>query len=161
MDVARVIKENGMLRGLSPKTIKTYSVTVDKFLRTYRLASHQITQNHIKTFLLRKLEGGSPGNTINVYLNALKFFYEICLNKKLTINIKFSKVPKKLPEFLTKEECIHFFDCIKNGKHKLMVTLMYSAGLRVSELLNLKVTAIFLQKRLLKNLTSLILKIQN
>lgn len=139
MDVARIIKENGMLRGLSPRTIKTYSVTVDKFLRTYRLAPHQVTQNHIKTFLLRKLEQGSAGNTVNVYLNALKFFYEVCLNKKLTVNIKFSKVPKTLPEFLTQEECIHFFSCIKNGKHKLMITLMYSAGLRISELLNLRV----------------------
>jgi integrase/recombinase XerD len=139
MDVARIIKENGMLGGLSPRTIKTYSVTVDKFLRTYRLAPHQITQNHIKTFLLRKLESGAAGNTVNVYLNALKFFYGVCLNKKLTINLKFSKVPKTLPEFLTQEECIHFFSCIKNGKHKLMITLMYSAGLRVSELLNLRV----------------------
>ena len=139
MDVTRIIKENGMLRGLSPKTIKTYSVTVDKFLRTYRLSPHKVTQNQIKFFLLRKLESGAAGNTINVYLNALKFFYEVCLNKKLTINIKYSKVPKKLPKFLTKEECLHFFDCIKNNKHHLMITLMYSAGLRISELLNLKV----------------------
>jgi integrase/recombinase XerD len=139
MDVAKIIKENGMLRGLSPRTIKTYSVTVEKFLRTYRLAPHQVTQNQIKSFLLRKLEQGAAGNTINVYLNGLKFFYEVCLRKKLTVNIKFSKTPKTLPEFLTQEECVHFFSCIKNNKHKLMITLMYSAGLRVSELLSLKV----------------------
>ena len=85
MDIARIIKANGLLRGLSTNTIKTYSVTVDKFLRTYRLAPHQVTQNHIKTFLLRKLEQGAAGNTVNVYLNALKFFYEVCLNKKLIL----------------------------------------------------------------------------
>ena len=110
MDVARIIKENALLRGLSKQTIKTYTVTVEKFLRTYRLAPHQVTQNHIKTFLLRKLESGSSGNTINVYLNALKFFYETCLNKKLTINIKYSKAPKKLPEFLTKEGGIRRYE---------------------------------------------------
>jgi|TARA_B100001971_G_scaffold164309_1_gene154807 hypothetical protein len=48
MDIAKVIRENGMLRGLSKETIKTYSYGVNKFLRIYKLAPHQVTQNDIK-----------------------------------------------------------------------------------------------------------------
>ncbi|PIZ50933.1 hypothetical protein COY27_05290 [Candidatus Woesearchaeota archaeon CG_4_10_14_0_2_um_filter_33_13] len=139
MDVVKIIKETAQLRGLSEKTIRTYTYIVDKFLRTYRKDPHQVTQNEIKTHLLRLLQSGRSSNTVNVQLNALKFFFEQGLRRKLTIDLRFSKVPKRLPEFLTQEEVVHFFDCLKNKKHKLMVNLLYSAGLRVSELTNLKV----------------------
>lgn len=138
MDVIDIIRKHCLLRGLSPKTIKTYGCTANKFLKYHGKPVNQITQNDIRNYLLNLIEDGSPGNTINVYLNALKFFFEECLRKKLTVSIRYSKVPKTLPEFLTQEEIKRFFACLKNKKHKLMLTLIYSAGLRVSELLNLK-----------------------
>ena len=64
---------------------------------------------------------------------------ENILNKRLTYKIRYSKVPRKLPTVLTKEEVKCLFESIENDKHRLMVQLLYSAGLRVSELINLKV----------------------
>lgn len=139
MEIQKLIYENGLLRGLSKQTIKTYVYVVKTFLRSVKKEPHQITQSDIKNFLFDKLEKGSPGNTINVYLNGLKFFFEIVLRRKLSVNIRYAKIPQHLPEFLTQEECQKFFSQITNTKHKLMITLLYSAGLRVSELLNLKV----------------------
>ena len=139
MDVEEIIRKKGMLRGLSPRTIRTYTFAVKKFLRIYRKTPYQVSKNDIEGYLLKLLERGSSGNTVNVYLNAFKFLFEECLGRKLTVNICFTKTPQRLPEFLTKEELIHFFTCIKNKKHLLMITLLYSAGLRVSELVNLKV----------------------
>lgn len=139
MEIQKLIHKHGLLRGLSRQTIKTYVYVVGKFLKSVRKDPHQVTQTDIKNFLFDKLEKGSPGNTINVYLNGLKFFFEIVLRRKLTVNIRYAKIPQHLPEFLTQEECQRFFSVIKNKKHKLMVTLLYSAGLRVSELLNLRV----------------------
>lgn len=139
METYELIRKQGLLMGLSICTIKTYAQLINKFLQELRKEPHQITQNDIKNFLLLKLENGSPGNTINVYLNALKFFFEEVLHRRLTINIHYSKIPEKLPEFLTKKECSDFFTEINNEKHHLMITLLYSTGLRVSELLNLKV----------------------
>ena len=139
MDVAEIIRKRGTLKGLSPRTIKTYTFAVKKFLRVYRKTPYQVSKNDLEGYLLKLLERGSSGNTVNVYLNAFKFLFEECLGRKLTVNIGFSKTPQRLPEFLTQEEIIHFFSCIKNKKHKLMLSLLYSAGLRVSELVNLKV----------------------
>jgi len=62
------------------------------------------------------------------------------------IDIKYSKTPEKLPEVLSKEETRKIFESIKNPKHSFMIMLMYSAGLRVSELLNLKVCDLELDK---------------
>ncbi len=139
MEIYELIRRQGLLRGLSPCTIKSYNQLVKKFLQNARKEPHQITQNDIQNFLLHKLENGSPGNTINVYLNALKFFFEEVLHLRLTVNIRYSKTPKNLPEILTQKECSDFFAKINNVKHHLMITLLYSTGLRVSELLNLKV----------------------
>ncbi|MBI2151892.1 tyrosine-type recombinase/integrase, partial [Candidatus Woesearchaeota archaeon] len=61
------------------------------------------------------------------------------LRKRLTLNIQFSKTRRTLPNFLTKEETVHFLNTITNPKHRLMIKLLYGAGMRVSELVNLKV----------------------
>lgn len=126
-------------RGLSPRTIKTYSYCVRKFLRTCRKDLNHISKKDIETYLLRMLQQDKSGNTVNVTLNALKFFFEEVLKRRLTVNVSYTKTPKKLPEFLTKEEIKILFSVIGNRKHKLMVTLLYAAGLRVNELVNLKV----------------------
>lgn len=146
MEINELIRKKGLLRGLSPRTIKTYSYTISKFFRVCSKEPHQVTKNDLENYLLRLLERGAPGNTINVQLNALMFFFEQALNRRLTINLNYCKVPKQLPEFLTKEECINFFSCFHNQKHKLMVTLLYSAGLRVSELLYLKIKELQLEQ---------------
>ena len=70
---------------------------------------------------------------------AIKFLLEDCLHKRMRLNIKYSKTPKRLPTVLTKEEIKKLFNAIENKKHKLMIELLYGAGLRVSELINLKV----------------------
>ena len=57
----------------------------------------------------------------------------------ININLKYSRRPKSIPEYLTKDETKELLNVIENKKHKLMVELMYSAGMRVSEMLNLRV----------------------
>lgn len=124
-------------RGLSPRTIETYVQCLNQFLRVKRNQElRTITKEEIKEYLDRFLD--CP-NTLNVHLNALKFFFQEVLHKRLTINVHFSKTPKRLPEFLTKEETAKFLNAIENPKHRLMIELMYGTGMRVSELVHLKV----------------------
>lgn len=146
MEISELIRRKGLLLGLSKQTIKTYTYVVQKFLRTYDKQLFQVTKSDIEKHLLFLLERNSCGNTLNVYLNALKFFYEKCLNRQLTVNIRYYKVPKRLPKFLTQEETKIFLSSIPNSKHLLMLKLLYSAGLRVSELLNLKVHDVNINK---------------
>jgi site-specific recombinase XerD len=69
----------------------------------------------------------------------MKFLVEEILNKRWIFKFNYSKTPKKASDFLTKDEIIKLFNSIKNKKHRLMIALMYSAGLRVSELVNLRI----------------------
>ena len=146
MFVPELITKEALRQGLSPRTIKTYCQCVERFFRHYPKEPHQVNKNDIGQFIDKLLEKKAPGNTINVYLNALKFFYEQVLHKKLTLNIKFSKHPQHLPEFLTQEETQSLLEQIKNPKHHLIISLIYSTGFRVSELLNLKVKDLQLEQ---------------
>src|SRR3989338_2459231 len=138
IDISELIRKDGLRRGLSHRTIRTYRQCVRKFFNWCRKEPHEIKKADIKSYLDLMIGKGACGNTINVNLNALKFFYGNALNKRLMINIRYSKTPKALPTVLTKEEIAMLLNSISNPKHKLMAKLMYSAGLRVSELVHLK-----------------------
>jgi integrase/recombinase XerD len=139
MHAAELIRKEGFRRGLRNETIKTYITTVNKFLRIHRMDAREITRHDILKHLENLRKWNRAPSTINVHLNALKFFYEQVLRKKLTVNINFDKVRKRLPDFLTKTETIRLFENINNDKHKLVVKLLYATGMRVGELVKLKV----------------------
>ena len=139
MDIPYIITKEMLRRKYSNKTIKTYLFCIKKFLSKTNKEISKISKNEIKDYLNNLNEKEVAGNTINVHLSALKFLFEEILNKRIKLNIRYSKTPKKLPVVLTRDEVKRLFNVIDNEKHKLMLELMYSAGLRVSELLNLKV----------------------
>jgi integrase/recombinase XerD len=134
-----MIRKTALRRGLRNKTIKTYNHCIERFFSICKKDPKEVCKTDIKDYLDWLIGKGACGNTINVQLNSLKFLYEDVLGKKLTVKIRFSKTPRRIPEMLTKEETLNLFGSIENKKHLLMISLMYSAGLRVGELVNLKV----------------------
>ncbi len=139
MDVEELVKKEATRRGLRKQTIKTYNYCLKKFFRTYRKDPKSITKKDVQAYLDQLIEWNKSRSTINTNLNAIKFFYEQILNKKLTVNVRHSKVTKRLPTFLTQGEIKNLFINIENSKHLLMIKLLYSTGMRVSELVSLKV----------------------
>jgi integrase/recombinase XerD len=139
MYVPELIRKWGLRKGLRHETIKTYVTCINKFLRIYGLDPRAVTKHDIVNYLDCLKKWDRSDSTINVHLNALKFLYEHVLNKKLTINIKHKRIRRQLPTCLTKEETGRLFDAINNPKHKLIVQFLYATGMRVSELVSLKV----------------------
>jgi site-specific recombinase XerD len=127
------------LRNYSPKTIKCYLACVAEYLRFCGAEIEQLNEDKIKQFLLQKQDKNYAPQTINLYLNAIKFFYRDVLKNYQKIDIKFSKRNKTLPVILAREEISQILSNIKNKKHWLMLALAYGAGLRVSEIISLKV----------------------
>src|SRR3989344_7252133 len=133
MDIINLMEKELLRRNYSLRTIETYNYCINKFLNFVNKDFKKITKQDIKDYLDKLIDKKVSGSTINVYLNSIKFLFEEVLNKKLTIKVKYSKIPKTLPIFLTKEEVVKLINAIENDKHKLMIKLLYSAGLRVSE----------------------------
>lgn len=146
MDVIYLIERECKRRNYSEKTIETYCYCVQKFLDRIKKEPRKITRKEIQEYIDFLVENKASGSTVNVYVNALKFLMEEILNKRVLLRIKYSKTPKRLPVVLTKEEVMRLIGVIENPKHKLLIELMYSAGLRVSELVHLKIQDLELEK---------------
>ncbi len=128
------------IRGFSNKTIKAYLYHVLKFLRFINKPYNDINENDIKsyfTYLMYKKNAST--STISLIKSALKFSFDEILNFNI-VNIKTPKAEKKLPTVLTKEEVKLLIKNAENKKERLIIKFLYSSGLRVSELCNLKVS---------------------
>jgi len=126
------------LRNYSFKTIKAYLGCLREYFDFKKFNLEKIDEEKIKQFLLNKQDKNYSSQTINLYLNAIKFFYREVLKIPKKTNLKFAKRSKKLPIILSREEIKNIIDAIRNPKHKLIISLAYGAGLRISEVVNLK-----------------------
>ncbi|MBU1088753.1 tyrosine-type recombinase/integrase, partial [Patescibacteria group bacterium] len=127
------------IRRYSQKTVKSYLYCLEKYFSFKKTNLNTIDVKNIKEFLYKKQKLNLAGSTINLYLNAIKFFYKEVAKTSSMIDLKFSKRPKKLPIVLSRSEVRKIIKVTKNAKHRLLIALSYGAGLRVSEIINLKV----------------------
>lgn len=130
----------GLRRKLSQRTTTTYLVCIKRFLIYHKHKQvHKISKTDIAQYLEFLVEKRYTRKSLNVYYCAIKFLMEELLQKRrIWIALKFSKEQKKFPQALSKEQILELINTISNQQHKLMIQLMYGAGLRVSELINLR-----------------------
>lgn len=121
----------------SINTLEAYQASVKLFLHKF---SHYETPAHVRNDEIKIwLLSFQTVNTRNHKLCAIKSFYELTVGMPLKLSrIPFSKKDKKLPIILSQNEIQKMFDVCENLKHKVILSLLYSTGLRVSELINLK-----------------------
>lgn len=126
------------LRGFSKQTSKMYLFYNTKFLEYIKKPPEAVDEDDMKEYLAHKMSDHSLSNaSISLIKASLKFFYAEILGKNLTL-IKTPKASKKLPVVLTRQEIRDLLDNTENSKHRLLIELLYSTGLRLSECVNLK-----------------------
>jgi len=127
------------LQGKSPKTIKSYLDYLEGLFDFTQKNPSRILFADIKKFLeYLSIEKNHSGSSMNLARSAISFYYEKMLEKYTVSKITVKKVGKKLPSVLTKPEVKRIIDAASNIRDKLIVQIMYSCGLRVSEATNLK-----------------------
>jgi site-specific recombinase XerD len=138
----RMMEQKLHLRGYSPNTTKTYMQGFKDFLAFYPdIHPTDLTEIEIRNYLLYVVEKRQLSrSTQNQCINSIKFFYEKILGQDRKVyHLERPLKEHKLPEVLSQEEVVRIFAAITNLKHVLMLMLIYSAGLRRSELLNLRI----------------------
>jgi site-specific recombinase XerD len=137
-------------RKYSTKTIKAYVYYNKNFLEFIKKASTEVINEDIKDFLVYLSEQKEVStSSLNIAINALKFYYGEVLKREFMYEIKRPKKDKKLPIVLSREEVKKVFSSITNLKHKAILMLTYSAGLRVGEVVRLKIEDIDAQRKLI------------
>jgi len=132
--------EKLLLKRYSPNTVKLYKQALIGFFYTYpETLPEDISESQIKDFLKEGIEGKNwKESTQNGYVNAIKFYYERVLGREKKIYDIRAKKAENLPGVLSQEEVKLLFKAVENIKHKTILMLIYAAGLRVSELTNLR-----------------------
>jgi len=123
----------------SPKTIKSYLYGLREYFSFKGNNFTELNQENIKNFLLHCEQKQISPQSRNLFLNAIKFYYRNIVKNPRKIEIQSAKRPKSLPTVLSRREITKILESLKNAKHKLLLSLTYGAGLRVSEIVVLKV----------------------
>lgn len=128
------------LKKYSINTAKTYINLFERFINYYKdkKLTH-INENDIRLYLQQLIQQGKSDSFVNQMINSIKFYYEVVLempNRFYSIERPFKK--ESLPKVISLEEVQEIIKNTNNIKHKCIVSLLYSAGLRRNELLNLK-----------------------
>ena len=146
-----VLAQELKLRNYSHKTLKAYRSCLRSFI-AYFSPRHprELTNEDIRSYLLYLIEKKLAASTINQVFNALRFLYVELYKMPFTIgNIPRPKNEKKLPNVLSQEEVLKIFSHVDNLKHKTLLMLIYSAGLRVGESVRLKISDIDGQRKMI------------
>ncbi len=134
------LKDELTIRKYSLKTIKSYLTYNSNFLFFCDKKPEEVNNEDVKKYLLYLVdEKLAAVSTLNIAINALKFYYGKVLRKKFVYDIVRPKKDKKLPIILSIEEIKRIIKCTVNIKHKALLMLVYSGGLRVSEVIKLRI----------------------
>jgi integrase/recombinase XerD len=123
----------------SNHTLKNYLSANSSFLDFIKKNPEAITDQDVKLFMAEKLSN-KASMTIILFLSALRYSYTSILKFDPTLGIKRPKREKRIPEVLSKDEVRNLLENIENPKTRLMLSIIYACGFRVSELVNLKVS---------------------
>jgi site-specific recombinase XerD len=132
------------LRNYCPKTIQVYVYNVARFARYFEKSPERLGASHVRRYLLHVLqERKASWPTYKQELSALRFLYRYVLKRgDLLLDIRCSRSGRTLPVVLSLDEVRRFFAAIHSYKYRMILMTAYSAGLRISEVINLKVADI-------------------
>ncbi len=127
------------VRNYSSATIKSYLYGLREYFAYKQGDLERQDQESVKTFLLSsKVHAMSPASQ-GLLLNAIKFFYRQVIGTAEPLGVRMPKKNLRLPVVLSRDDIAKLLTATKNTKHRLLLALAYGAGLRVSEVVGLKV----------------------
>jgi integrase/recombinase XerD len=143
--------EDLRIRNYAPATVRYYIRAVAEFAQHFNKPPDQLGPEEIRSWQLFLLN--EKRVKLSTYIQAvcaLRFFYQNTLHRKIEIDrIPLPRYEKKLPVILSKTEVKALLEAPKNLKHRAMLATMYGAGLRVSEVANLKVSDLDRHRRVI------------
>ncbi|MBO3098787.1 site-specific tyrosine recombinase/integron integrase [Gelidibacter pelagius] len=140
------------LKKYANNTVKSYVSTFEAFINYYNTKELiEINELDVRTYVLKLVQEDKSNSYINSAINSIKFYYESVLGMPNRFyEIERPRKEKKLPKVLSKEDVLSIIANTNNLKHKCIVSLLYSSGIRRNELINLKITDIDSKRMLIR-----------
>ena len=140
------------LRGFSPRTHESYLGAVEQLARYYRCAPDRLSSAQLQAYFKHlALERGLAPASCRLYLNGIRFFYLSVLGREaFEVSMVVPKRQQRIPALLSRGEVSRILAACENPKHRMLLETCYGCGLRVSELVSLRVSDIDGERRLLR-----------
>jgi integrase/recombinase XerD len=134
------MKEDMQLRRLSPRTQQAYLSHVTQFARYFNKLPDKLGEKEVKEYLLYLIEKRVSYSILSQVYSSLKFIYGTTLGRSWEVErIPYPKTPWRLPVVLDKTEITAFLSAPCSLKYRTIFMMTYSAGLRISEVIHLKI----------------------
>jgi integrase/recombinase XerD len=148
----RCMIEEMKLRNLAPRTIEVYVSRVAHYARYFGRGPEVLGREEVRSYLLHLVQEKKVSWSVyNQTVAALRFLYEVILDRQgVLVRIVCPKQPKRLPVVLSLEEVTRFFGAIIGVKHRAILMTAYAAGLRISEVVALRVEDIDSKRMVLR-----------
>lgn len=139
-----------IMRKFSRGTQSQYILAIKRFSEYFGHSPDRATAEDLRLFQLHLVKSGLGTPTINISISALRFFFNITLNRR-SVSQKLSTIhhPRKLPTVLNADEVALVINSASNYKYKAMLSVAYGAGLRSMEVCQLRVTDVDSQNMIL------------
>lgn len=134
-------------RGYSPKTVKLYTSCVGTFSRRFGKSPLLVDAPEVESFFLYLRDQRRSDSTVHIYYEALRFFYRMHGISGRVPRMSFARINGKLPAILSQADVRAFLSGCESLKYRTIFTLIYSAGLRVSEAANLALSDVDFARR--------------
>jgi integrase/recombinase XerD len=143
--------EDMQVRNLSPVTRRCYVHAVAKFAQHFNRSPDRLGLEEIRAYQIHLTTTGISWAGFNVAVCALRFFYGVTLGRTAMVErIPYARKRRQLPVVLSAEEMMRFFAAVPNLKHRTALMTAYAAGLRVSEVVRLKLADIDSSRMLIR-----------
>lgn len=132
--------EDLRLRNYAPKTIEAYVAAVNKLARHFRTSPDQLGPEQLRTFQLHLVERRVAWSTFNQIVCGWRFFYTVTLGRPGVVEmLPYGRRPRRLPTVLSPAEVSRLLAAAPAGRDRTVLQLSYGCGLRVSEVVHLRV----------------------
>ncbi|MCB1609455.1 MAG: site-specific integrase [Xanthomonadales bacterium] len=140
------------VRGYSPRTHQSYLGAVSALSKFYGRSPERLDVQALKDFFAYlAVERQLSGSSCRVIYNGIRFLYLQVLDwKQFDVAVAMPKLVRRIPELLTRAEVAALLGALANRKHRMLLTLAYGCGLRVSEVVSIKVRQIDGERHLLR-----------
>jgi len=148
LEILKKLETELKLRGFSQNTIKTYLISNTLFLDWIKKQPEQVIEQDVKDYLAHLMSDEKiAASSIALKKAALKFLFDEILKMGI-VNLKTPKIPKHVPVVLTREEVKKLIVSAGSYKSKVMIQFLYSSGLRLSELINIKINDLEIKEKI-------------
>ena len=130
------------LRGFAPRTQRTYTSWMKRLIVRVGAPADQITEQQARSYLSELSGRGLSASTINQAISAVRFFFGNVLQRTWELEVHYQRAPQRVPVTLTAEEVSRLLAAVPNLRDRTAMEIAYAAGLRLGEVLHLKLSDI-------------------